>query len=122
MFYIIALLSNGKRHLVMMSCRYHKKFQNINRSPNSSKFLAIKKQGYIFRFPGLFHGRHCFPVKTLWLSLGSFAGFPKGKSRLVQYSTAQCFFAFFKSKAFLTLHNPQKLSSYGRKLPEAVGS
>lgn len=24
-FYIIALLSNGKRHLVMMSCRYHKK-------------------------------------------------------------------------------------------------
>lgn len=93
LFYIIALLSNGKRHLVMMSCAYQKKFQKINGSPNSSKFLAIKKtnpKATPSWFSIVFHGRH-FPVKMLWLCLGSLAGFPKEKSRLVQYSTAQWF-------------------------------
>jgi len=32
--------------------------------------FQLRKKAVSSRFPSLFHGRHCFPVKTLQLSLG----------------------------------------------------
>lgn len=120
-FYITALLSNGKRHLVMMSCKYHKKkFPKRNRSLNSSKPLAIKKTK-LHLSEVLVH----FMVATVFLLkcygyvldhlLDSL------KERIGQYSTPQhsAFCAFHM--ACLTLHNPQK-SSWDRKAPQAAGS